>query len=72
MRANLVPLVTGDFILFLNFVILKSWQNLHPKKKKKAKFTLGKTSNFFGSKKKNLIAKTKQNTASSHLLLKII
>jgi hypothetical protein len=35
------------FILFLNFVILKIWQNLHPPKKKD-KFTLGKTSFFFG------------------------
>ncbi len=68
MRANLAPLVTQDFILFLNFVILKKWQNLRPKKKE-PNFALGKTSIFFGSKKNR---KKKQNTTLGYLLLKII
>lgn len=59
MRANLVPLVTGDFILFLNFVILKIWQNLHPRKKKKSQIYTRKNIQFFWVKKKKFNRKNK-------------
>jgi len=66
MRANLAPLVTGEFILFLNFLILKTSQNLHPKYKKRQIYTR-KKSLFLGNppkkkkkKKKSLVPQKKK------------
>jgi hypothetical protein len=52
MRANLAPLVTGDFIFISQFCNIENLAEFTPQKKKKSQIYTRKNIQFFWVKKK--------------------